>query len=284
MFIKGKSDKYSVKEMCKLLEVPRSTYYYSIKEKAGKEEKNNELDQRVEEIFKANHGIYGARKINHRIKEMYPELRSSRYKVTNSMKKQGFVSKYCKTKAFKPYKVNTNKEDIPNILEQNFDNYKENEVVVSDLTYIKCNSKFLYICFLTDLYNREIVGYSVTEKHNTDCVIEAFVNSTIDSNKLKIFHTDRGGEFNGKELIKLLKDKNIKRSMSKPGCPYDNAVSERMFATFKREWKAEQYENIIELEADVREFVNWYNNYRIHETMGCKTPIEVKNISNMKSV
>jgi putative transposase len=80
MFSKGKSDKYSVKEMCKLLEVPRSTYYYSIKAKTIKEYKNNELDKNVEEIFKANYGIYGARKINHRINEMYPELGSSIYK------------------------------------------------------------------------------------------------------------------------------------------------------------------------------------------------------------
>ncbi len=55
-----------------------------------------------------------------------------------------------------------------------------------------------------------------------------------------------------------------------------------MFATFKREWKAHKYENIIELEADVREFVNWYNNYRIHELNGYKTPAEVKNLSNIQ--
>jgi len=282
MLIKGYADRYSVKVMCQLLEVPRSTYYYTIKPKPVKENKSNELDEKVEKIFKANYGIYGARKINHRIKEMYPNLSSSRYKVNKSMKKQGFVSKYCKTKAFKPYKINTNRTETPNLLEQQFDNYEQNEVIVSDLTYIKCNSTFLYICFLTDLFNREIVGYSVTEKHNTDCVIEAFINSSINPNKLKIFHTDRGGEFNGKELIKLLEDKKVKRSMSKPGCPYDNAVSERMFATFKREWKADTYENIIELEADVREFVNWYNNYRIHESNGYKTPVEVRNLSNIQ--
>ena len=66
---------------------------------------------------------------------MYPDISSSRYKVNKSMKKQDFVSKYCKTKAFNPYKINTNRTETPNLLEQEFDNYEQNEVIVSDLTY-----------------------------------------------------------------------------------------------------------------------------------------------------
>jgi hypothetical protein len=65
---------------------------------------------------------------------MYPDISSSRYKINKSMKKKSFVSKYCKTNAFKPYKININRTEIPNLLEQQFDNYEQNEVIVSDLT------------------------------------------------------------------------------------------------------------------------------------------------------
>jgi len=51
----------------------------------------------------------------------------------------------------------------------------------------------MYICFLLDLYNREIVGYNVSEKHNTDTVLSAFDNSKINLSTLAIFHSDRGG-------------------------------------------------------------------------------------------
>ena len=65
MFIKGYADTYSVKVICQLLEVPRSTYYYIIKPKPVKENKSNEIDEKVEKIFKANYGIYGTRKIRY---------------------------------------------------------------------------------------------------------------------------------------------------------------------------------------------------------------------------
>ena len=132
----------------------------------------------------------------------------------------------------------------------------------------------MYICFLLDLYNREIVGYNVSEKHNTDTVLPAFDNSNINLSTLDIFHSDRGGEFKGLKLIDFLKSNDIKQSLSKAGYPYDNACSEKLFDIFKREWMKDKYLDIVELKKDVDEFVYWYNYFRLHGSIGFQTPVE----------
>ncbi|MGL4382731.1 MAG: DDE-type integrase/transposase/recombinase, partial [Bacilli bacterium] len=133
-------------------------------------------------------------------------------------------------RAYKPYfKLNTHAKAVSNLINQKFDNRSLNEVITSDLTYVPYNNKFFCICFLLDLYNREIVGFSVGNKHNTDLVLNAFTQSNVDKSLTKIFHIDAGGEFKGEELITYLQNNDVTRSMSKPGCPYDNAPSERLF-------------------------------------------------------
>jgi putative transposase len=220
--------------------------------------------------------VYGARKISIKLNQMYPELKSSRYKVNKSMQKQNLVSVYCKKCKYIPYKTKAVTEELPNLVKQEFNNKTLNEVITSDLTYVPYKKMFLYICFIIDLYNREIVGYSVSYHHNTECVVLALQNANINYKKVKIFHSDRGGEFKGKELLKIFKTHKIKRSLSKPGCPYDNAVSEKLFDIYKREWSQGKYESIEELEQSVSRFVKWYNNQRIHESLGYKTPVQVR--------
>lgn len=93
---------------------------------------------------------------------------------------------------------------------------------------------------------------------------------------LKFFHSDRGREFKNQQLENLLTNFGVKQSMSKPGCPFDNAVSESLFSVFKREWAKPKYDNKVELEQDVKDFVHWYNYFRIHSTLNYKTPIQYK--------
>ncbi|MGL4382325.1 MAG: IS3 family transposase [Bacilli bacterium] len=234
------------------------------------------VDKEVKRVFDLNNAIYGSRRISHFINKGNCGFKVSRFIVNESMKRQKLISKYCKNKSFKPYanKVLTNVKVVANLLKQNFDNYRLNEVITSDLTYVPNDKRFFYICFLLDLYNREIVGFSTSEHHDTEMVIEAFEKANIDKREFKIFHTDRGGEFKGEKLIDFLAEHDVARSMSKPGCPFDNAPSERLFRIFKTEWMKPSYNDIIELQADVKEFVHWYNHFRIHSSLNYQTPVE----------
>ncbi|NLK23802.1 MAG: IS3 family transposase [Clostridiales bacterium] len=107
------------------------------------------------------------------------------------------------------------------------------------------------------------------------------MNSTINLKKVKIFHTDRGNEFKNKIIDELLDTFEIKRSLSKKGCPYDNAVAEAVYKIIKTEFAFDRiFNNLEELKLELRSYVLWYNNKRIHSSLNYMTPVEYR-LANM---
>jgi putative transposase len=98
-------------------------------------------------------------------------------------------------------------------------------VVVSDLTYVRVNQKWHYICVFVDLFNREIIGFSTGPNKDAPLVYRTFGSIQKDLRKIEYFHTDRGSEFKNKLIDEALETVEIKRSLSMKGCPYDNTVS-----------------------------------------------------------
>ena len=273
--------------MCNILNVSKTYYYKVTNGEIQINEKQIIFDNKVHYIYNENRGIYGSRKIDAVLTKYYPEMNSSRYKVLQSMQRQLLMSKYCKRKKTKPYmhkgaNINTkDKSTYENKLKQKFNETNLKEVLTSDLTYVQIQKKFSYICFIVDLYNREIVGFSVGNQHNTALVLEGLTG--VDISKTRLFHSDRGGEFKGEELLVYLSSSNVENSYSKAGYPYDNAVSEKVFDIFKFEWMAQKYDNELELKRDVQTFVNWYNNFRVHGSLGYQTPVEKRLVAENSS-
>ncbi|SIS59496.1 Integrase core domain-containing protein [Salimicrobium flavidum] len=90
---------------------------------------------------------------------------------------------------------------------------------------------------------------------------------------IHLFHTDRGNEFKNQAIEELLETFDIDRSLSEKGCPYDNAVAEATYKVLKTEFiYGETFETLQELELALFDYVHWYNNIRIHGTLGYLTP------------
>ena len=158
-----------------------------------------------------------------------------------------------------------------------FDNRKHLEVVVSDLTYVKVQNKWNYVCILLNLANREIIGYSAGKNKNASLVYDTFMKVEGSLKDVEIFHTDRGNEFKNKLIEEVLETFEIKRSLSKKGCPYDNAVAEAAFKVIKTEFAFNRvFGSLEELEMELFDYVNWYNNHRIHGLLNYKTPVECR--------
>ena len=191
------------------------------------------------------------------------------------MKLNGLVSLYT-VKQYKVHSNGTNTSIIDNELNREFDNNDLNKVIVSDLTYVNVLGTWHYICVLVDSFNREIVGYSVGPKKDANLVKSAFLISTIPLINVRLFHTDRGKEFNNKLIGDVLKTFEITRSLSKPGCPYDNAVAEATFKTIKTEFCNKMFYGFEELKLELFQYVNWYNKFRLHSSLGYKSPIEFR--------
>lgn len=192
------------------------------------------------------------------------------------MEKYRLISNYT-VKQYKVHKSKCNQDEVDNIVNREFDNREDLEIVVSDLTYVNVMGKWHYICLLINLFNREIVGYSAGAKKDAKLVYEAFLNSNVNLSKIKMFHTDRGNEFKNKIIDEVLEAFKIKRSLSKKGCPYDNAIAEAGYKIIKTEFAFNRvFTSLEELKKELRDYVKWYNNKRIHGSLNYMTPVEYR--------
>lgn len=264
--------------MCAVLDIPRSTFYYEAKPKPDEEPLVNEVIQ----IFKASKRNYGTRKIKQTLFKRGKII--SRRRIGRIMKANGLVSNYTVAQ-FKVHKRPINETNFENKLARNFNDREHLEVVVSDLTYVRVAGKWNYVCIILDLFNREIIGYSAGPNKDALLVYQAFASIHYDLNRISIFHTDRGCEFKNNALDGLIETFNIKRSLSKKGCPYDNAVAEAAFKVFKTEFVYQHvFSSLDQLKLGLFDYVNWYNHHRLHSALGYETPVDYRNLHLNKVV
>ncbi|GEK35349.1 integrase [Kurthia sibirica] len=276
--IRNNAHKYSVSAMCAVLEIKRSTYYYQINLDATSQRKteNIALSKEIERIFKASRNNYGTRKIKRELLKLDKPKHVSRRRIGRIMRALGLVSNYTVAQ-FKPNKSCSNEALVKNELQREFIQEKELAVVVSDLTYVRVNGKWHYVCLFVDLFNREIIGHSVGENKTASLVYEALASISANLNDIQMFHTDRGKEFDNRLIDDALETFNIQRSLSMKGCPYDNAVAEATFKVFKTEFANQSnFSTVDQLEIELNDYVHWFNNIRIHGTLGYLTPMEFK--------
>lgn len=194
------------------------------------------------------------------------------------MKKNGLISNYT-VKQFKVEKTNCNEKKIANKIDRKFDKRDKLEAVVSDLTYVKVAGKWNYICTIIDLSNREIIGYAAGEKKDANLVKEAIYSIRYPLDKIKIFHTDRGNEFDNKKIDEILDLFEIERSLSKKRSPYDNAVAESVNKSMKIEFIYQrEFKSLEQLQLELAEYIYWYNNFRIHGSLGYKSPKDYRKL------
>ena len=150
------------------------------------------------------------------------------------------------------------------------------------MTHVRVNHRWNYVCLLIDLFNREIIGYSAGPNKDAPLVYKAFSKIQTRLDDITLFHTDRGNEFKNKLINEVLDAFKIKRSLSMKGCPYDNAVAEATFKIFKTEFAYNYtFESLEQLEVMLADYVNWFNNIRIHSTLNYLSPKEYK-LNNLK--
>ncbi len=255
-------------KMCQLLKVSRANIYkYQPKEKTP----DVHVEQ-VKRIFNDHQKAYGTRRIKAQLQREGVCL--SRRRIARIMKQERLVSTYTKAHYRVP-KATCNEAKIENIVNRQFTHRQVVEVVVSDLTYVRVGKKWNYICTLLDLHNREIIGYSIGANKDAELVERAFAKVQRNLGDISIFHTDRGKEFDNQRIERILDQFQIKRSLSKKGTPYDNAVAEATYKTIKTEFiYPQQFETKEELKKKFGAYVWWYNHKRLHSTLGYIPPIE----------
>jgi len=269
--IRRNAHKYSISAQCKVLGISRSRYYYE--EKPADNEMH--LEAAVQTAFEENRSLYGSRKIKKVLQNK--GITISRRRICRIMKHRGLEPAYMRRK-YKNHSKKVNKSITPNLLDRKYDGQEQLAVVVSDLTYVRVGQKWNYICILLDLYNREIIGYSAGVHKDAALVRSAFAKVRVNLRTIQIFHTDRGSEFDNQLIDELLDTFDIKRSLSFKGCPFDNAVAESTFKMIKNEFIYRRvFESAEQLELELADYVQWFNNVRLHGTLGYLSPVQFRN-------
>jgi transposase InsO family protein len=237
---------------------------------------DTDAENAVIEEFNKNWRVYGTIKLKKALARREKPLIVSRRKIGRIMDKYGLVSKYIKRRK-KRRSNSVNEEAVPNILDRRFEvmDREPLEVIVSDLTYVKVGNAWHYVCLLLDLSDREIIGSACGRKKDGQLVKRAFYKENGDLRDIGFFHTDRGSEFKNTVIDGIVKAFGITRSLSHKGTPLDNAVSESMYNILKTEMVfGETFDTLADLELRLFEYVNWYNNRRLHSSLGYLSPRE----------
>lgn len=282
-FIKNHTQLFPIEKMCKILQVSQSGYYrWKNKVLSIRVQKMNLIKEQIKTIYFESKQRYGSPRIAIELNVL--GFKISRITVAKYMKQLGLRSKLSKK-----FKVTTDSKHnylmVENVLNRQFLVSEPSKVWVSDITYIYTKEGFMYLTTIIDLFDRKIIGWSLSDGMSTDQTTLSAWKMAIRNRRIKaglIFHSDRGIQYANHKFANILESYKVIRSMSRTGNCWDNAVAESFFKSLKTELI---YGNKLiskeQMKLQIFEYIEiWYNQKRRHSALNYMTIKEFNNQSN----
>ncbi|WP_213233704.1 IS3 family transposase [Caballeronia sp. NK8] len=236
---------------------------------------NEQLLALIRTIHAEVKGAYGSPRMTEEIRAR--GCPASKERVERLMRENGIRARHKKR-----YKVTTDsKHKLPaaeNLLERNFRPTAPNQVFTSDITYIWTDEGWLYLAIVLDLFNREIVGWSIKPRMTADIVIDALTMAWFRRRPEPgaMHHSNRGSQYASHDFQRKLTEYGMRCSMSRKGNCWDNAPTESFFNSLKNERvHATRYRTHQEAMADLFEYLEvFYNRSRRHSSLGFVSPVQ----------
>lgn len=270
--------------LCRYFGVSPALYYQRRKSRASgvRFRKKSEVCEAIKKIFAETKKTYGSPRMVDQLRDLGFSI--SENTVAKYMKELGLDARLKKKFRVQTTDSNHSYPIAPRLFKVEDENPLPDapgKLLAGDITYLRCGSGFLYLAIVLDLYNREVVGWSMGRSLETGLVLRALNTAMrrVGPDAEVIFHSDRGSQYASEAYRKFLKDKDIKPSMSRKGNCYDNAYVESWFSSLKKEWIYRRvYSSEIELRRLVFEYIEiWYNKKRKHSSLGNVSPVEYRN-------
>jgi transposase InsO family protein len=257
--------------------VSRSGYYAWLQRKPSQRlQQRQVLDEQVKTLFHKHKQRYGAERLQRKM----PKENGQPYDlktIAASLRRQGLVAR-----AARKFKATTNsKHNLPvfdNLLQQNFSASAPNQKWAGDITYLWTEEGWLYLAVIIDLFSRQVIGWSMSERMTADLACDA-LRMAIFRRKRPInviVHSDRGSQYCSHAYRQLLQQHDLLGSMSAKGNCYDNACAESFFHSLKVEAiHGERYATRESMRQAVFEYIETdYNSVRLHSANDFQSPIE----------
>lgn len=264
----------SVERMCTLADVSRAAYYRGW-EKTAPLCEETELRGMVQRLAVA-HRAYGYRRIGALLRRQGRVINHKR--LVKIMREDNLL---CLRKpAFRPATTDSNHRwrVWPN-LARRMTPMGPNRLWVADITYVHLAEAFVYLAVVLDAFSRKVVGWALENTLTASLALDALEMALCSRNIVAgelVHHTDQGVQYACGDYITRLQAAGVQPSMSRPGCPYDNAMAESFMKTLKsEEINATTYQNIGHARSAIGGFIdNVYNRQRLHSALDYLSPVE----------
>ena len=286
-FVDAEKAHYPVAMLCRMMRFSAKTYYaWRRRGESPRKIEDRRLLDRIRTIFRDSRETYGSPRVHAAL--VAEGLPVGRHRVARLMRQDGLCGR--RRRAFRPPRTTLRDPAhpvAPNVLERDFVADGPNEKWVTDVSFIPTDEGWLYLATILDLYNREVVGWSMGETNDQQLTRRA-LQMALQSHRPPrgmIHHSDRGSTYTANDYRALLAEHGIVCSMSRRGDCWDNSVAESFYATLKKELvNRTNFRTREAARAAIFEYIEvFYNRVRLHSTLGYRSPVDYRNRTAARS-
>jgi len=276
VLIEAEKANYSLAWMCRLLKVPRSSFYaWRNRVESPTAARRRELALQVTRVFTDSRQTSGCRRVAAQLGRDGHE--ASVGMVADLMRELGLAA--VQPRAYKRTTVaGEHPVVIPDLIGRDFTATEPGVRLVGDITYLATDQGWLYLATVLDLATRMVVGWQMATHMRTSLIIDALAMA-IDGGHVRpeaIFHSDRGTQYTSAEFAMFCTQNQVRTSVGRTGVCWDNAAAESFFASLKNEmYYRYTFATRDRARFAVADYIEvFYNRRRLHSTLGYRTPLE----------
>jgi transposase InsO family protein len=281
-YIEEHRERFGVEPICRTLEVSASAYYQRAKgERSARSLEDERLTRCIAEIHEANYCAYGYRRMWIALQRAGEEV--GRGRVARLMREAGIQGAKRRGRPWRTTTPDPAAHRRPDLVQRDFSATGPDRLWVGDFTYLRSWEGASFFSFVIDAFSRKVVGWQLASHMRTDLVLDALRMALGQRERGADFqlvaHTDRGSQYTSADYTQELDDHGVLASVGTVGDAYDNAMAESFVDTFKTELIADRiWRSRSQLELAVVEYVSWFNNQRLHESLGDISPAEFEDL------
>jgi putative transposase len=280
--------RFGVEPICRTLGVSASAYYQRASgERSARAVEDERLLGRIRQLHAANYEAYGYRrtwKALLRAGERVPRCR-----VQRLMRSHGIQGAKRRGKPWRTTKPDSQAHRRPDLVQRDFSAGAPNQLWVADLSYLRCWEGLVFFAFVLDAYSRKVVGWQLATNMRTTLVLDALRMALVrrgpGADVELVHHSDRGSQYTSIDYTQTLADHGVLASVGSVGDAYDNALAESFVDSFKTELIADRvWRSRSQLELAVVEYIGWFNDSRLHQSLGDLPPSEFETLSQTSTL
>jgi putative transposase len=279
-FIDQERGRFGVEPICSTLDVSASAYYHrKTGERSARAVEDERLLARIAEVHAANYYAYGYRRTWKALLRAGEDV--GRDHVRRLMRSHGIQGAKRRGKPWRTTIADPAATRSPDLVNRDFTAERPDSLWLADFTYLRCWDGVVFFSFVIDAFSRRIVGWQFAGHMRTDLVVDALrmalTRRRHGADVELVHHSDAGSQYTSYAFQQVLDDHQVLGSIGSVGDAYDNSMAESFVDSFKTELIADRvWRTRTQLELAIVEWVAWFNNDRLHESLQDRPPAEIE--------